>query len=152
VNIYLGSHPATKHVVGSDNNILMIGQYALGELKVGLTVYAFEDEGYKRPVLCNAYPHSSLVTKVAGRDWHPFVHASHPRSLKYLECEKLALDHADSLREPEAIECSLNGTVKGHVDISPVESLYIMGADNKDKDGSLVFKEYNFDHAGIRIA
>jgi len=149
LNIFLGDFPAAKHVAGSDNAIIMIGQYKLGELKMGLTVYSFEDEGYLRPVICNGFPQATLDTEVAGKDWHPFVHAQHPKSLKYLECEKLNLDHADSQKDPEALEFSVDGHVVGHVPVSPVHTLYVVGT-KRDKEKTIDFKEYSFDHGTLR--
>merc|ERR1719238_672015 len=86
-----------KHVAGSDNSIVMLGQYNIGELSMGISVHSFKDEGYKRPILCSAYPAPQLDVGVAARDWHPFSDAHHRRSIGYMECEKLLLDHADSL-------------------------------------------------------
>lgn len=151
VNIFLGNFPAAKHVAGSSSAIIMIGQYKLGELKMGVTVYSFKDEGYRRPVVCNAYPEDKLGTAVAGRDWHPYVNAKHPRSLKYMECEKLGLDHADSQKDPESIEFSVDGKVKGHALISPVHTLYVVGSKG-DEEKTLEFKEYHFEHGSIREA
>lgn len=145
VNVYLGSMPMTKHVVGSEGALVVLGQYNVGELEMAISIKTFEDEGYKRPIICSAYPTSQMHVGVVGRKWHPFSDAGHPTSLAYMECQKLALDHADSVFQPETLEFFDGETHKGDVEIDPVKTLYLIGApENADKD--LLFKAYNYDH------
>lgn len=142
VNIYIGNHSMATYHVGSDNAIVMIGQMTLGESEVGIRSFTFEDEGYKRPILCSAYPSTQLEVKVGGRSWHPFSDAKHPTSIGYMECEKLALDHADSVFHPETLDFYETDSHTGEAEISPVKSLYVIGAEDSK---ALIPKAYEFD-------
>lgn len=133
VNIYIGNHSMASYAVGSDNAVVMIGQYNIGESEVGIHSFTFEDEGYKRPILCSAYPSTELEVKVGGRTWHPFADAKHPTSIGYLECEKLALDHADSLVHHEILDFYTSDKHTGEVEISPMKSLYVIGSTEKEE-------------------
>lgn len=143
VNVYLGNFPMSKFAVGSKNAIVMLGQYNLGEAELGLQFFTFKDQGYKRPIICSAYPAPKLDVSVVGRNWRPFSDAYHASTIGYMECEKLNLDHADSVYHPESLEFFDGKMHKGDVEISPTKLLWLIGGGTKKED-ELKFKGFDF--------
>lgn len=147
VTIYLGHHSMAKYVVGSENAIVMLGQYTLGEMEMGIKPATFKNEGYGRPILCSAFPTPHLAVEIYQRNWHVFSDAEHPKAIGYMECEKLALDHADSVHHPEILDFYDGEAYKGELEVAPTQTLFVIGALSPNKTSAeMQYTSYGFDN------
>jgi len=132
------------------NSIVLIGQSGLNDKHAMIRQSSFKDEHYDRPILCNlAYHEYTLKVKVAGRKWYPFVIRGQAESddpagtLSYLQCELLALDRVDSLREQEALQLYRGDEVRAVVPVSPVKTLIVLSSEGAMGQEVLDYKSLN---------
>lgn len=146
-----GKTARASYTLGDRNSILLLGESGLDDSENVIFRAEFQDEGYKRPILCNgAYAERThLKVTVEGRKWYPFVirgdkTKDRPEGkIAYLECELLALDHVDSLQREETLELWSGKKPRAEVPVNPVIPLFFLGSTGPAGKEALTFKEIN---------
>lgn len=135
------------------NSIVLIGQSGLNDKHAVIRQRTFKDEEYDRPILCNlAYHEYTLNVKVAGRKWYPFVLRGDAEkipatsNISYLQCELLALDRVDSLKEQEALQLYRGEEVRATVPVSPVKTLIMLSSEGSMGQEVLDHRSLNLGH------
>merc|ERR1719321_2616321 len=130
IGVYNGASKVAHHVCQERNELVMVGVSLKEKSQKAVTSYSFHDEQMRRPILCHAAPTEPTMTvTVYTRTWHAFVNTKNlDGELSYLQCEVLNQDHDDLLKHHEWLEFSKGNTILGHVEITPLPSLYLLRA------------------------
>lgn len=153
LGIYSGAYAPALHTCDAENSIVMFGPSGIDDTENFVMDFSFKDEGYKRPILCNAaYAERTLRVQVEGRRWYPFaIRGSAAREdpdgkIAYLECEQLALDHIDSIQRQESLQLWSGRRHLGDVPISPVMTLFLLGNEGPMGKEVLTHRSFNLGH------
>lgn len=144
LGVYVGAYRVGGRECGDKNEMMLVGQSGLDDAEAVIFAFSFHDEGMKRPVLCHAAPRGPAMTaSVRGRTWYPFTGENLKGVIKYLECEVLALDNDDSLRNPEFLDLSNGGQVQTSIKIVGTRTLFLI---DEDQNGAIGSKAFNLGH------
>lgn len=128
----VGNHSKGFHVMGDEvNHLVLVGQFDVGKKEIGFRHFGWKDEGFGRPILCNAYPGNEPGRFfMDGTPNYPFSNpANTVGHLGYMECDLMALDKKELQVAPMKMGVKFASGKSLTFEVTAASTLFMIGDD-----------------------